>query len=157
MISEQEPGCFSIRIGRVTRSHGDDQYRITIGDEPSGLQILVLNLTAQQFAEVITGLGHGEVEGEMVAPQYRSRLGLRVEHHTESFSRFLSPEQQESLAKWAELSKIRLAADSFSINKHNNRTSVTFRWYRDPASEPLSTEKIEAALASRPDWLTAKR
>lgn len=157
MITNQDAGRFSLRVNRTTRSHGDDQYRITIGDEPSGLQILTLNLTARQFAEVLTGLGLTDVEGEVIAPKYRDRIGQREEHYSVSFPRYLSPDQQESLAKWMEWSRIRLGADSASIYKHNNRTSVTFRWYRDPATEPLSEELIEAALAPKPDDLAATR
>jgi hypothetical protein len=156
VISEQRPGEFSLRVNRTTRSHGDDQYRITIDEDQSGLRVLTLNLTARQFAEVLTGMSLTGVDGELIARQYRDRLGRRVEHHTVSFSRFLSPEQQESLAQWMELSRGRVGADSASVYKHNSHTSVTFRWYRDPTSEPLTEDAIEAALAPRPDDLTAR-
>lgn len=147
MISEEEPAKLSIRISRATHSHGGDTYRITVGDEVSRLQVVEVSLTATQFAEAITGLMVSGAEGTLAASASRARLGLRMDHFSVDLGRGIS---EESAQRWADHAFLKLDADSMDVMRVNTGKRVTFRWYRDPDSQPIDRVVAASLLPPRP-------
>ena len=66
----------NLSIGRTSCSHGPDYVRVSLADELSGARIQV-KLSLEDYAKVITGLGHIQAEAESYN---MDKIGLVREH-----------------------------------------------------------------------------
>lgn len=148
MIPEETAGRFTFRLGRVSRSRGEDVYRLVVGDETSRLQIVELSLTAQQFAEAVTGLQVGDIEGTLIAGSARNHLGRRMEHYSVTLPRGLS---EEACREWADRANVPLHADAVEMTSTRDGMRVTFRWYTPVHSKPIDMKRAERMLPAIPE------
>jgi len=141
-----EPGKFSFRISRVTRSHGPDVYQVRVTDEVSRLPVVELSLTAEQFAEAVTGLNASDADGEILAHADRALLGRQMDH----YSLVLSSVSEESAMEWGEKAREYLSADTVAVTRVQRGKQVTFRWYRPVGSPPIDHAMAATLLPPLP-------
>ena len=142
-----EPGKFSFRISRVTRSHGPDVYQVRVTDQASRLPVVELSLTAEQFAEAVTGLNASDVHGEIPTRAVRPRLGQQMDH----YSVVLKTATEEEAGKWGERARHILAAETVDVTRVRDGKQVTFRWYRPVGSPPIDHVVAASLLPPRPN------
>jgi hypothetical protein len=137
---------FSVRISRASDTHGPDTYRIAITDEVSRLQIVEVRLTAQQFAEAVTGLGVQEAEGTLIADAARGLLGRRMEHCAFALGRV----SEETCKEWADEANVLLHADRVEHSRTNVGWKVTFRWYLPTNHVGIDMDQARKLASKRP-------
>lgn len=50
----------NVTISRIQSSHEPNSFRISIGDESSGLNIVEVSMSHEQFANALTGIAHSK-------------------------------------------------------------------------------------------------
>jgi hypothetical protein len=146
MESDESAARFSLRVSRVTRSHGSDEYRLRVTDQSSRLPVVELSLTAEQFAEAVTGMGAADVLGEIPAPAVRDRLGKQMDH----YSVVLKSASEEQAAEWGAKARHVLGAETVDVTRVQGGKQVTFRWYRPVGSPPIDHVVAASLLPPRP-------
>jgi hypothetical protein len=141
-----DTGKFSFRISRVTRSHGPDVYQVRVTDQASRMSVVELSLTAEQFAEAVTGLNASDVDGEIPSHAGRAFLGRQMDH----YSLVLPSVSEESATEWGEKARGYLHADTVDVTRVRQGKQVTFRWYRAMGSPPIDRSMAATLLPPLP-------